>query len=52
MFLTSMYIRLKNIWDYLLYPSKYYSRKYAKEYAKKYSNMRHIDTIYEDSYDN
>ena len=37
MFFTRIYIRLKNIWEHLLHPSKYYSKKYAKQYAKKYS---------------
>ena len=39
MFFASVYIRLKNLWEYLIYPSKYYSKKYAKEYAKHYATI-------------
>ena len=50
MFFASVYIRLKNIWEYLIYPSKYYSKKYAKEYAQYYATI--VEHSLSDSYDN
>lgn len=49
MFLTSLVAQIKKVWDYIVYPSKYYAKKYAKQYAKEYS--RTIETISDDSYD-
>ena len=37
MFLTSLVAQIKKVWDYIVYPSKYYAKKYAKRYAKEYS---------------
>ena len=37
MFLTSLYINIKRIYEYITQPSRYYSKKYSKHYAKKYS---------------
>lgn len=42
MFFTSLYIRLKQIFEYLTYPSKYYSKKYAKKYVQEYVDMQNI----------
>ena len=36
MFLTSIYCKLNHLWQYLVYPSKYYAKKYAKQYAEEY----------------
>ena len=35
MFLT-LYLKIKFLWDYITYPSKYYSKVYAKKYVDKY----------------
>ena len=48
MFFASVYIRLKNIWEFFVYPSKYYSKKYAKEYAKYYTTI--VEDSLSDSY--
>ena len=37
MFLTSIYYKMKQMWEYLTYPSKYYAKKYAKQYVEEYS---------------
>lgn len=37
MFLTSLIVKIKQAWEYLTSPSKYYAKKYAKKYAKEYS---------------
>ena len=37
MFFTSTFIKLKEWWNYFIYPSKYYAKKYAKEYSKYYA---------------
>ena len=37
MFLTNAYYKMKQLWDYIIYPSKYYAKKYAKQYAQYYS---------------
>ena len=49
MFLTSLSMTIKQIWEMIVFPSKYYAKKYAKRYAKEYS--RTIDTMSDDSYD-
>ena len=36
MFLTSMFFKIKQMWDYMVYPSKYYAKKYAKQYIQEY----------------
>ena len=36
MFLTSLYFQIKKMWDYVVYPSKYYSKVYAKKYVDLY----------------
>ena len=41
MFLTSIVMKIKNIWEFLVYPSKYYSKKYSKKYAREYSVARY-----------
>ena len=33
-----MFINIKSIVDFILYPSKYYSKKYSRKYAKKYAS--------------
>lgn len=38
MFFTTAYYKIKQLWDYITYPSKYYAKKYAKQYAQYYSN--------------
>ena len=37
MFVTTIYYKMKQLWDYVMYPSKYYAKKYAKRYAQEYS---------------
>ena len=55
MFFTQMYIKLKALWEYIVYPSKYYAEKYAKKYAKEYSqtysvkNNKTVEYILDDS---
>ena len=48
MFLTSIYCKLKQVWEYLTYPSKHYAKKYAKRYVEEYSKnnkyVHHIST--------
>ena len=36
MFLTVAYYKLKQLFDYMVYPSKYYAKKYAKQYVEEY----------------
>ena len=48
MFLTSLYINFKKIYEYITHSSKYYSKKYAKHYAKKYSMGLYFDKKIED----
>lgn len=36
MFLTKIIYQIKTLWDYVIYPSKYYSKKYAKYYIEQY----------------
>ena len=45
MYFTSLYIRLQKVWEYIIYPSKYYAKKYAKKYAKEY-NTHHFPIEY------
>ena len=46
MFLTSLSMKIKQLWEIIVYPSKYYAKKYAKKYAKEYSKKLtyHIET--------
>ena len=49
MFLTSISMKIKQLWELIVFPSKYYAKKYAKKYAKEYSKTN--ETISDDSYD-
>ena len=33
MFFANIFIQIKRIWEYLVYPSKYYAKKYARRYV-------------------
>ena len=41
MYFTTLYIRLKQVWRYIVYPSKYYAKKYAKKYVKEYNSKNY-----------
>ena len=47
MFLTSLYVKIKQMWEFIVYPSKYYSKKYSKQYALEYSKKYNLDSISE-----
>ena len=47
MFLTSIVMKIKNMWEFLVYPSKYYSKKYSKKYAREYSIYPAITESYD-----
>ena len=47
MFLTTMFFKIKQMWDYMIYPSKYYAKKYAKQYVKEYSKNKQLYDIIE-----
>ena len=36
MFLTTAFFKIKQLFDYMVYPSKYYAKKYAKQYIQEY----------------
>lgn len=38
MFFTHFFYQMKTLWDYVIYPSKYYSKKYAKYYVEQYKS--------------
>ena len=47
MFMTTMFFKIKQLWDYLVYPSKYYAKKYAKKYVEEYSKNKKLYDIIE-----
>ena len=36
MYFTAMIMRMKEMWDYVMFPTKYYARYYAKKYVREY----------------
>ena len=45
-FLTSMYYKITQMFEYIVMPSKYYAKKYARQYVDEY-----IDEIKKGAYD-
>ena len=45
MFLTSLIVKMKQVWEYLIYPSKYYAKKYAKQYVDEYTKKTKSEKI-------
>ena len=36
MFITNIFMRIKQIYEYITFPSKQYAKKYSKQFSKKY----------------
>lgn len=42
MFLTNIYFKIAQLFEFITYPSKYYSKKYAKKYVNEYIKNKNI----------